>query len=69
MKKNFLLAFILFCSSLVFAQNQLIVQSNSKGLYLEHKVAPKENFYSIGRLYNVAPKDIETFNAVAPFVF
>lgn len=64
MKKNFLLAFILFCSSIVFAQNQLIVQSNSKGLYLEHKVAPKENFYSIGRLYNVAPKDIETFNGV-----
>lgn len=64
MKKNFLLAFILFCSSLVFAQNQLIVQSNSKGLYLEHKVAPKENFYSIGRLYNVAPKDIEAFNGV-----
>jgi len=64
MKKNFLLALILFCSSIVFAQNQLIVQSNNKGLYLEHKVAPKENFYSIGRLYNVAPKDIEAFNGV-----
>jgi LysM repeat protein len=64
MKKNFLLAFILFCSSIAFAQNQLIVQSNSKGLYIEHKVAPKENFYSIGRLYNVAPKDIETFNGL-----
>jgi LysM repeat protein len=64
MKKNFLLALILFCSIFVFAQNQLIVQSSAKGLYLDHKVAPKENFYSIGRLYNVSPKDIEAFNGL-----
>jgi LysM repeat protein len=64
MKKNLLLALILFCSSLLFAQNQLIVQSSDKGLYIEHKVAPKENFYSIGRLYNVTPKDIEAFNGL-----
>ena len=59
MKKNFLLAIILFCSTIVFAQNQLIVHSSDKGLYLSHKVTPKENFYSIGRLYSVSPKDIE----------
>ena len=64
MKKNFLLAIILFCSTIVFAQNQLIVQNSDKGLYLEHKVVPKENFYSIGRLYNVSPKDIEAFNSL-----
>jgi LysM repeat protein len=64
MKKNFLLAIILFCSTILFAQNQLIVQSSNKGLYLDHKVAPKENFYSIGRLYNVSPKDIEAFNGL-----
>jgi LysM repeat protein len=64
MKKNFLLAVILFCSTLVFAQNQLIVEGNDKGLYLIHKVAPKENFYAIGRLYNVSPKEIETFNGL-----
>lgn len=64
MKKILLLALILFCSSLVFAQSQLIVQSGDKGLYIEHKVVPKENFYSIGRLYNVAPKDIEAFNGL-----
>ena len=64
MKKNFLLALILFCSSIVFAQNQIIVQHGSKGLYVEHKVAPKENFYSIGRLYHISPKDIEAFNGL-----
>jgi len=64
MKKNFLLAIILVCSTIVFAQSQLIVQDSNKGLYLNHKVAPKENFYSIGRHYNVPPKDIETFNGL-----
>jgi LysM repeat protein len=64
MKKDFLLVIILFCSTFVFAQNQIIVQHSSKGLYLEHKVAPKENFYSIGRWYNVSPKDIEAFNGL-----
>ena len=64
MKKNLLVALILFCSTIAFAQNQLIVQNGDKGLYLEHKVAPKENFYSIGRLYNISPKDIEAFNGL-----
>lgn len=64
MKKNFLLALILFCCTIVFAQNQLVVQSSDKGLYVNHKVAPKENFYSIGRHYNISPKEIETFNGL-----
>jgi len=64
MKKNLLLAFILLCNTILFAQNQLIVQNSDKGLYLNHKVAPKENFYSIGRLYHISPKDIASFNGV-----
>lgn len=64
MKKTFLLALILFFCTVVFAQNQLLVQSSSKGLYLTHKVAPKENFYSVGRLYNISPKEIEAFNGL-----
>jgi LysM repeat protein len=64
MKKNLLLALFLFCSTMVFAQNQLVVQSSDKGLYVNHKVAPKENFYSIGRHYNISPKEIETFNGL-----
>jgi LysM repeat protein len=64
MKKNFLLTLILFCCTVAFSQDQLIVQNSSKGLYLEHKVTPKENFYSIGRLYHVSPKDIEAFNGL-----
>ncbi len=44
------------------AQNKLMVQGVSPGLYLVHKVAPKENYYSVGRIYNVSPKEIAPFN-------
>ena len=64
MKKSILLAIILFCCSVVFAQNELVVQSGDKGLYLNHTVSPKENFYSVGRLYNVPPKEIAAFNGL-----
>lgn len=63
MKKILSLAAILLCSFIVFAQN-LTVHSDGKGLYLVHKVAAKENFYSIGRLYAVSPKEIESFNGL-----
>ncbi|MEP7238396.1 MAG: LysM peptidoglycan-binding domain-containing protein [Ferruginibacter sp.] len=34
----------------------------SPNLYVNHKVAAKENYYSIGRIYNISPKDIAPFN-------
>lgn len=64
MKKTLLFVIILFCSTLVFAQNELLIQSNNKGLYLSHTVSPKENFYSVGRLYNISPKEIAAFNGL-----
>ena len=64
MKKYLLALFLIFSTYLSFAQNQLQVQSNEKGLYIMHTVSPKENFYSIGRLYSISPKDIAAFNSV-----
>jgi len=43
---------------------ELLVKSNDKGLYIEHKVAPKENFYSVGRLFYVHPKHLAAFNSL-----
>lgn len=43
---------------------ELVVKRGSKGLYLDHKVAPKEGLYSIGRLYNVNPKFIAAYNGI-----
>lgn len=40
----------------------LVVESSGHDLYLTHKVIAKENYYSVGRLYNTPPKDIATYN-------
>ncbi|MBK7433599.1 MAG: LysM peptidoglycan-binding domain-containing protein [Chitinophagaceae bacterium] len=59
--------FLLLSLPLVsLAQNKmLLAEGSSPGLYLTHTVAPKENFYSIGRLYNISPKEIAPFNKLA----
>lgn len=63
--KNLPLVFVfLVVSFYAFGQNELIIKSSEKGFYLEHKVTPKENFYSIARLYNVAPKGVAAYNGL-----
>jgi LysM repeat protein len=49
------------CFSLA-AQTTLQVQGISPNLYLVHTVAAKDNWYSIGRLYNLSPKELSPFN-------
>ncbi len=45
------------------AQNKpLVIEGTAPDLYIAHTVAPKENYYSIGRLYNISPKEIAPFN-------
>ncbi|WP_133995400.1 LysM peptidoglycan-binding domain-containing protein [Dinghuibacter silviterrae] len=57
---------VLCGTAVVRAQTgDLIVQRDAGGLYLNHQVAPKENFYSIGRLFNISPKVIAPFNGLA----
>jgi len=58
------LLLLLFCLPLiVIAQDQpLLVQGTAPKLYLNHTVIAKENYYSIGRLYNISPKEIAPFN-------
>jgi LysM repeat protein len=64
MKKLLLIVAFGFLALTGFAQAEVLVQSNDKGMYVPHTVAPKENFYSIGRLYAISPKDIAAFNGV-----
>jgi LysM repeat protein len=55
----------LFLAAPLFANAQdkpLIAEGVSPSLYITHKVAPKENFYSIGRIYNISPREIAPFN-------
>lgn len=46
-------------------QNAIIVEGSGNGIYVNHSAAAKENFYSIGRLYNISPKDIAPFNKLS----
>ncbi len=54
---------IFFWVNISFAQqNSLEIKGTDSKLYLEHVIVPKENFYSIGRMYNLPPKDIAGYN-------
>ncbi len=54
---------VFFIVNVSFAQKgKLIIEGTSPNLYLVHIVEPKENFYSIGRLYNVTAKDLASYN-------
>lgn len=45
------------------AQNDgLLVKQGDKGLYLDHTVSTGQGLYPVGRLYNVSPKYIASFN-------
>ena len=58
--------FTIITSVGLFAQqNKLEIKGTGSNLYLDHQVAPQESFYSIGRMYNVAPKDLASYNKVA----
>lgn len=64
MKKLLLILSIALCSYGGFAQAELIIKSSDRGLHLTHTVSPKESFYSIGRLYNIPPKELAAYNNI-----
>jgi LysM repeat protein len=62
---KFLIIFlsVFFISRDSFSQkNDLIIGGTAPNLYVLHQVMAKENFYSIGRMYNVSPKDLASYN-------
>jgi len=61
MKKLVILAAPLLFCSFAFSQD-LVIKTGAKGLYIEHKVAPKEGLFPLGRMYNVHPRHIANFN-------
>ena len=64
MRKLLVVVLSVFISLVTKGQN-LPVEGTAPDLYVTHKVAPKENFYSIARLYNQPPKSIAAFNEIA----
>lgn len=56
-------AFLILSTSLSFSQSHdLNVHGENGKLYLLHTVIAKENWYSVGRIYNVSPKELAPFN-------
>jgi len=62
MKRIFFLILLVSLLNRGYAQSELLARPGDKGLHLLHTVSAKENFYSIGRLYALSPKDIAAFN-------
>lgn len=62
-----ILFFLLFTFSMqVYAQQpKLYAVKSEKGIFIDHKVQPKENWYSVGRMYAISPKEIATFNGLS----
>lgn len=58
-----LLLLTICISFIAAAQTQsLTIEGAAPNFYLSHTVAAKENYYSIGRMYNISPKEIAPFN-------
>lgn len=67
MKNKFLVFSVLILVTLLSkaqTYETLVINKSEKGLYVDHKVTAKENFYSIGRAFNVHPKHIALFNSL-----
>jgi len=62
--RKLLVAVFFYSISLVAKSQNLTVEGTAPNLYITHIVAPKENFYSVSRLYNQAPKSIASFNKI-----
>ena len=63
--KKFILILLFFPLFVRAQQNSIMIEGNGSNIYVNHTAAPKENFYSIGRLYNISPKDVAPFNKLS----
>src|SRR5450755_4099769 len=57
-----IICFIFFVCAGYSQNTQLTIEGTNGKFYLDHTVFAKENWYSIGRLFNLPPHDIAGFN-------
>jgi LysM domain len=58
------LSLLLFCFAAHAQKKDLMIRKGLAGLYIQHEVAPKQSFFSIGRMYNVSPQHIAEYNKI-----
>jgi LysM repeat protein len=56
---------LLFLKTVHAQSDELNVQGQTGNLHLQHAVTAKETWYSIGRLYNLPPAALATYNKLA----
>ncbi len=56
---------LFFMKTVRSQSDELIIQGQTGNLYLQHTVVAKENWYSIGRLYNLSPTVLAPYNKLA----
>ncbi len=61
-RTRLLLWMIVFFSIRSVSAQDYSIHGATPDLYLQHTVAPKETWYSIGRTYNLSPKDLAAYN-------
>ncbi|MBC7829113.1 MAG: LysM peptidoglycan-binding domain-containing protein [Chitinophagaceae bacterium] len=52
----------IFLARASVAQSGLVIQGISPDLHLLHTIGTKDTWYSLGRLYNINPKELATYN-------
>ena len=57
-----ILSLVLFFQPSIAQEKALIVEGATPNLYISHIISPKENYYSVGRMYNVSPKEVAAYN-------
>lgn len=55
MKYLIVLLYFSFTVLKAVSQSMVVVSGSKPDLFIKHKIAPKENLYSIGRMYNSSP--------------
>ena len=60
--KSFIILFLLFVAHSCISQTGVMIQGITPDLHLSHTITTKDTWYSLGRLYNLSPKEVATFN-------
>lgn len=60
--KCLLVSLFVLGTAAAWAQSEIEVHGASPDLHLKHSIAAKETWFSIGRLYNLTPKEIAAYN-------
>ena len=63
-KLGHILISLLITTGLAAQTSDLTIHSENGKLYLNHIVEAKQNWYSIGRLYNISPREIAPLNGL-----